>query len=71
MRCVKYALIIKNHNLLKQIVIIVYVMNVLNNWLKIKKLMNAQYAENKIGFSKRNELQLMYTSCLYIILNIK
>ena len=47
---VKYVLIIKNNNLLKQNVVIVYVMNVLNNWLKIKKLMNAQYVENKIGF---------------------
>ena len=43
---------IKKQYLLEQNVVILYVLNVLNNSLKINNIRNAQYADKKIGFIK-------------------
>ena len=42
----------KKHNLSEQNVVILYVMNALNNFLKINSIRNVQYADKKIGFIK-------------------
>ena len=52
---VKYVLDKTNKNLSKQSVDIKYVKNVLNNWLKIINVKNAQYVKRKIGLNLMNE----------------
>ena len=50
MTLVKYVLTMENKNLLKLHVIILYVLNVLNNYIKVIIVMTVQYAEKRIGF---------------------
>ena len=56
MTFVKYVLQslkkIKRQHLSEQNVVILYVSNALNNFLKINSIRNVQYADKKIGFIK-------------------
>ena len=51
MKYVKYVLMKENKNLLRQLVGIIYVKNVLNIYVKVVKVVNAQYVDNMIGFT--------------------
>ena len=47
---VKYVLMMESKNLLKQLVDIIYVINVSNNYIKKIIFKNVQYVEKRIGF---------------------
>ena len=71
MTLVKYVLTMENKNLLKLHVIIVYVLNVLNNYIKVIIVMTVQYAEKEIGliFNISFKIKIVYSH--HTVLNIQ
>lgn len=68
MICVKYVLMKANKNLLKQPVIIIFVLIALNNCLKVIIIKIVQYVEEKIALIFNNLIKIQVTIIFLIIL---
>ena len=68
MICVKYVLMKANKNLLKQSVIIIFVLIALNNCLKVIIIKIVQYVEEKIALIFNNLIKIQVTIIFLIIL---